>query len=100
MALTQHNSPLSVTYAKALLELANDRKIAEDIGRELQGLGQILEAEPVFKEYLADPGISSAERGAALERIFHGRISELVFSILGVMNSHGRLRIIDQVVSA
>ncbi len=95
-----HNSPLSVTYARSLLELANDRKIAEDIGRELEGLGQILEAEPVFKEYLADPGISSAERAASVEKIFRGRVSELVLNFLGVMNSHGRLRLLEQVVSA
>jgi F-type H+-transporting ATPase subunit delta len=100
MPNTTHFSPLALTYAQALLALANDRRLAEDVGRELEGLGSILEAEPVFREYLADPGISMSERGEALQRIFRGRVSELVYNFLGVMNSHGRLRVLDQVLTA
>lgn len=100
MPNTTQYSPLVITYAKALLELANDRRLAEDVGRELAGLGEIVESEPIFREYLADPGISQEERGAAIARIFRGRVSEMVFNFLGVMNSHGRLRLLDQVLAA
>jgi F-type H+-transporting ATPase subunit delta len=100
MAKQSNNSPLAITYAKSLLELATERKIAEDIGRELEGLGEILTAEPIFKEYLSDPGVTNSERAGALERIFRGRVSELVFNFLGVMNAHSRLRILGEVVSA
>jgi F-type H+-transporting ATPase subunit delta len=93
-------SPLADTYAQSLLELANDRKLAEDTGRELQGLGDILAAEPVFREYLADPAVSETERTGLLERVFRGRVSELVFNLLGVMNVHGRLKLLNQVLSA
>ncbi|HET6247460.1 MAG TPA: ATP synthase F1 subunit delta [Tepidisphaeraceae bacterium] len=96
----QHYSPLALTYARALLELANERKLAEDTGRELAGLSEILTAEPVFREYLSDPAISHAERTASLERIFRGRVSELIFNFMGVMNSHGRLKLLGEVLSA
>jgi F-type H+-transporting ATPase subunit delta len=100
MPKTTNNSPLAITYAKSLLELATERKIAEDIGRELEGLGEILTAEPIFQQYLADPGVTQSERAGALDRIFRGRVSELVYNFLGVMNTHARLRILGEVVSA
>ena len=100
MATKTHNSPLAVRYAQSLLELANERRLAEETGRELQGIGDIIAAEPAFREYLADPGVSRAERTAALERIFRGRVSELLNSFIGVMNEHGRLGLLEQTVSA
>jgi F-type H+-transporting ATPase subunit delta len=100
MATTKHNSPLSVTYAQSLLELANQRNQASDIGAELEGIGEILENEPVFRDYLADPAIGDAERTASLEKIFRGRVSELVYNFIGVLNNNGRLRILGQIVSA
>jgi F-type H+-transporting ATPase subunit delta len=97
---TTHNSPLAVTYARSLLELANERRIAEDTGRELQGLSQMLESEPVFVEYLADPAVRAAERTASIEKIFKGHVSPLVYSFLGVMNSHGRMKLLGEVLRA
>jgi F-type H+-transporting ATPase subunit delta len=35
-----------------------------------------------------------------LQRIFRGRVSELAYSFLGVMNSHGRLNVLGQVLEA
>src|ERR1700733_3152729 len=93
-----HNSPLAVTYARTLLELANERRIAEETGRELEGLGQILDSEPVFQEYLADPAVRAAERTASIEKIFKGRVSGLVYSFLGVMNGHNRLKLLGEVL--
>ena len=88
-AFTEHNSPLAVTYARSLLELANDRRIAVETGRELEGLGQILEAEPVFREYLADPAVRPADsRTASIQKIFKGRVSELIYNFLEASLRH------------
>jgi F-type H+-transporting ATPase subunit delta len=100
MAKTKHNSPLSVTYAQSLLELANQRNQAVDIGAELAGIGEILQNEPVFRDYLADPAIGDAERTAVIDKIFRGRVSELVFNTLGVLNNNRRLNLLGQIVSA
>ncbi|MDB5332355.1 MAG: atpH [Phycisphaerales bacterium] len=100
MARTKHNSPLALTYARSLLELANEQKQAEETGQELAGLGEILAANPVFRDYLADPAVGKTERKAVIEKTFRGRVSPLVYNFLGVMNGHGRLGVLGQVASA
>ncbi|MDB5298987.1 MAG: atpH [Phycisphaerales bacterium] len=100
MAHTHHNSPLALTYARSLLELANEKNQAEEIGRELAGLGEILAANPGFRAYLADPAVGKAERNAAVEKIFRGRVSPLFYNFLGVVNGHGRLSLLGDIASA
>jgi F-type H+-transporting ATPase subunit delta len=100
MRRTVHNSPLAVTYARSLLDLANEQKQAQEVGQEMAALSEIVAANPIFRDYLADPGISRSERTAAVEKIFRGRVSPLVYNFLGVLNNHDRLRLIEQIASA
>jgi F-type H+-transporting ATPase subunit delta len=99
-ANTEHSSPLSVSYARSLLELANERHQAREIGQELEHLRDVMSRDPDFKEFLANPGISSVQRGEAIERVFSGRASELFYNFLRVANEKGRLGMLDQIASA
>jgi len=93
-----HHSPLSIAYAQSLLQLATQQNQAEAIGVELAGLKEVLDQNPNFHLYLADPAIGEQERAAALDRIFRSQVSPLLFSFLGVMNLKGRLGILGQVI--
>lgn len=95
-----HSSPLAVTYAQSLLELGNERGQAAEIGQELTAIGEILDAEPVFRDYLADPGVGREQRTAAVQKIFNGRVSEVVNSFIGILNRHGRLALLPQIITA
>ncbi len=97
---TTHHSPLALTYAQSLLDLASERNDAVEVGKELEGLREILEAQPMFREYLIDPGISNEERAEAVKRIFRGRVSELVYNFLGVLNSHGRMKFLEPMIES
>jgi F-type H+-transporting ATPase subunit delta len=100
MARQQKASPTAYAYAQSLLELANESKSAESIGQELAGLRQILSTQPMFRMYLADPSISAVERRDALDRIFRGKVSQLLLNFLGVVNDHTRLGLLDQIIDA
>ncbi len=95
-----HSSPAAQSYARALIELANDKGAAVSIQQDLAGLAQVLKDNATFRLYLADPGINAVERHEALDRIFRGRITPLVLNFLGVVNNHNRLRILDQIIDA
>src|SRR5206468_9408745 len=82
MHATTHYSPMAMTYARALLELAGDQ--AGAIGEELGGLRQLIEENPTFDAYLADPGISETARAGVLDRTFRGKVSPLLWNFLGV----------------
>jgi F-type H+-transporting ATPase subunit delta len=95
---TSSFSPTAVSYARALLDLAGDQAAAT--GEELDAIDQVLEQNPAFAAFLADPGIGSGERTAVLERVFSGRASPLLWNFLRVLNAHGRLRILRQIAGA
>src|SRR5665213_2391481 len=99
MSTTQH-SPVAVTYARSLLELANERGQSTETGQEMAALRQLFVDQPVFRQYLGDPAVGRVERSAALEKIFKGRVSELIYNFVQVMDRHGRLQILDQVGAA
>ena len=100
MRTASATNPTAVAYARSLLELANERGPAEEIGREMAGIREVTEQNPTFAAFLADPGIGGTERTATLDKVFRGRVSPLVMNFLGVMNNHGRLKMLGAVAQA
>jgi F-type H+-transporting ATPase subunit delta len=95
-----HASPLAVSYAQSILQLANESQQAEGISEELDRLATIIEENPSFREVLTNPSISHDERQQLLDRIFRGKISTLLFNTLGVLNQKNRLGLIEQIAQA
>jgi F-type H+-transporting ATPase subunit delta len=98
MATTSNHSPLAISYARSLLELAGSK--APEIGQELADLRQIVEETPSFAAFLSDPGISESERSAVLDRVFKGKVSPLMWNFLGVVNVKGRLGKLAEIADA
>ena len=84
------------SYAKALLELGNERQQAVQIGEELRGIREIAEANPTFLAFLRDPGVGKAERTAAVERILAGKLSPMLYNTIRVMIERDRAGVITQ----
>ena len=95
-----HQSSLAIAYAEALLQLANESGAAASIGEELSGLRQIVETDKLFAQLLADPAISTEERGQLLHRVFDGRASTLMSHFLGLTNEKGRLVLLPAIAGA
>ena len=100
MKAASASNPTAVAYARSLLELANERSQADEIGREMAAIREITEQNPTFASFLADPGIGAAERTDTLNRIFRDRASPLVMNFLGVLNNKGRLRLLGSIAEA
>jgi F-type H+-transporting ATPase subunit delta len=90
----------AVAYARSVLELANQKGLAEQIGGELSDLRQVLLENRGFGQYLQDPAVSHEQRNTAIKSIFAGRVHPLVSNLLGVMNGKGRLGILGAVCDA
>src|SRR5260370_30065602 len=86
-----HTTPLSTAYARSLLELANDANQAKESGQELQELAQVIDADPLFADFLSNPAVGTIERGALIEKVFRGRVAPLVMNFLLVLNRRSRL---------
>jgi F-type H+-transporting ATPase subunit delta len=94
----EHNSPLAISYAQALFDLAGHQ--AEQIGQELDDLRGIVDAEPVLKDLLGDPAIGQTRRGEMIDRVFANRVSPLLVKFLHVANLKGRLGLLASFANA
>src|SRR5216110_2540781 len=94
------SNPTAVAYARSVLDLANERQQAGDLGRDLAAIRTLLDQNPSFASFLGDPGIGPAEKAAMLEKLFRGRAAPLVMNLLLVLNSLGRIGLLGAVADA
>jgi F-type H+-transporting ATPase subunit delta len=97
---TTHHTPTVLSFATSLLELAEEQNISDSIGQELNQIGEVLEQNPTFVLYLADPSISQDSRAGVLKDTFGDKVSPLLWNFLGVLNLKNRLPLLSQIVSA
>ena len=98
---TTHHTPTVLSYAESVLELAEEQGQAEPVGQEFARIGEVLEQNPTFAQFLADPGISHAERDRVLGDAFgDGHASPLVWNFIRVLLAKGRLGLLADVVVA
>jgi F-type H+-transporting ATPase subunit delta len=91
-------SQVSLSYARAMLELAGDK--AAEVGQELIELRQLIDENPTFGLYLADPAIGHVQRTEAMQRIFENKVSPLLYNFLRVLNTHKRLGKLEEIIAA
>lgn len=97
MPKTTHISPVASAYATSLLELAEERKLAEPIGAELAELRKLVDDNPTFKSFLADPSIGEVERGNVLSKALDGKVQPLLGNFVKLLNVKGRLSLLSEI---
>ena len=91
---------LGELYAQALLESVPDDVQAEQVAQELGELLGVIESAPGAQNLLAGWAISAEKRTSLIGRLFAGRVSPQVESLLGVMNRRNRMHVLPAVVRA
>lgn len=92
---------VAVVYAEALLEVAQSRNQADEIGEELRSLVyEVLNKEPALADTLTSPVLKRNAKAPILENVFKGRVSETFYSFLQVLNNKNRLNLLRHVASA
>ncbi len=81
---------LADVYAAALFELAEKAGQVTEVRTELEELVRLAAQEPAFGSFMASGVVNAERRQASLERMFRGRLSDLVLNTLLVLNQHGR----------
>jgi F-type H+-transporting ATPase subunit delta len=84
-------------YARALLELANERDVADDLFEEFHSLVEFIEGDEAFRGFMASFAVDDDDRREVLQRAFTGRISEMLLNLMLVLNDHNRAGIVKLV---
>lgn len=77
-------------YAAALFELAREQDGVKAIDAELAELIKLEEIEPSFRAFMESSALDDDHRAAGLEKMFRGKLSDVLLNTLLVMNRNGR----------
>jgi len=87
-------------YAEAMLDLAEERGLGDELLTELEDFVAFLGQNPKLEHFLASPLVDEEGRARVIEELFRGRASDLLVDSLQVINRKGRLGQIHAIAEA
>lgn len=84
-------------YSQALFEVASGLGKTAEVLEEIGGLGQLARDHQDFATFLASPMVDAKDRQAAIEKMFRGRLSDVVVDTLQVVGRKGRLALLPAI---
>ena len=99
MAGEQINA-IAQVYAGALLDIATQDDVIDDVSTQLNVIGEIVKADQTFANFIDSPAIGINKKKDSLDKIFSNSVSELVMNFLMVITEKGRLSLLLMIVDA
>ncbi|GMU23260.1 MAG: hypothetical protein AMXMBFR13_33420 [Phycisphaerae bacterium] len=84
-------------YAAALMEAAEAHGQLEEVAAEFADLLVYMRQEPDFAAFLTADSVDDEPRRASLEKLFRGRMNDLLLNLLHVLNDRGRASLVPAV---
>jgi F-type H+-transporting ATPase subunit delta len=85
-------------YAESLLNAADKRQQTQEVLEQMESLiHEVLARNAVFAVFLASAVVSREHKREALRRVFEGKVNEVLYHFLLVLNDHNRLGVLRQV---
>lgn len=84
-------------YSQALFEVATSHGKSAEVLEEMAGLGELAQTKPDFATFLSSPMVDSADRAVAIDKMFRGRLEDVVVDSLQVINRKGRLSLLPAI---
>ncbi len=91
---------LARVYGGSMLELAAAQDRADGLLAELGDLLALLDGNARFEEFLSSPMVDVSARSATLEKVFRGKVSDLLLDSLQVLNRKERLPLLRAITEA
>lgn len=94
---------VSRVYAQSLFELAEAKggqQAIEEVADELESIVELARADRTFGEFLASRILATEARESSIKTIFSGKVSDLTFNFLLVLNEKDRLGRLSDIAAA
>lgn len=92
------NPKVAHRYAKSLLGLASERKVGEEVEKDLRLIDRMLTDNRELKVFLHSPVVKSAKKNKVLEALLQGNVSELTLAFIRILTSKGREMLLPEIV--
>ncbi|MBI4717743.1 MAG: ATP synthase F1 subunit delta [Planctomycetes bacterium] len=84
-------------YAQAILSLAESHGEADRVLVELMGLASYVERSPEFETFCTSPTIDAESRKRSVEKMFRGKVSDVLTDALQVVSRKDRLELLREI---
>jgi F-type H+-transporting ATPase subunit delta len=85
-------------YSRVLYDLAESFGSVEEIKEEIAMLETLIEQEKEFLHLMASPQFSAEEKQSLLNKMFAGKVSELMLHFLIEVEKHNRMMYLSQMI--
>ncbi|MEE8142569.1 MAG: ATP synthase F1 subunit delta [Planctomycetota bacterium] len=92
--------PVATVYARALLEIGEERGETASYEEELKVLGKEVLSEGLLKVFFESPKISLQRKKEVLSRGLEGKVSPAVLNLLKILLDRGRQPLLDEIVES
>lgn len=88
------DSTVAYRYAKALIDLAKEQGVVNEVNADMAFFEDICNQNDEFRAVMASPIVRHEKKLGILKKIFENRVHKVTFSILTVLTKKNRERII------
>ena len=88
---------ISELYAQTLFDLSEEQQLTDAMKSELEEVRVVFDAEKDFWKLMCSPYFDTGYKTALLQKVFSGRLSEVMVSFLVVTVKHDRFRFLPDI---
>jgi len=95
----EHEGTMAIAdlYAKSLLLAAGELGRQEQIAEAFDDLVAYMDCDPNFAAFLTAASVDDDPRRESLEKLFRGKLDDLLLNLLQVLNNRGRMELIRSI---
>lgn len=90
---------IAIRYARPLLELAEEKKILDQVKADMISFKAICESDRQFVNMLRSPIIAHLKKADILRKIFKGKVSDLTLSVFDLIARKNRESVLPNLAS-
>ncbi len=91
------NHKAAQPYAKAIFDLAHERKQLDRIHDDFEALARLVHSTPELEEFLTDPVFDVKKQLTVLADLFKSRVHPLTFTALSFLTERRKIRYLPQI---
>ncbi len=95
-----NQSKITIRYAKALFDLALERKVLEKVKDDMALIDSVCHESPELTRMLHNPVINVDKKQKVMHRIFESKIDQLTMNFIDIISRKRREYYIDGIASA
>ncbi len=88
---------IAKVYSQAIFEVSSGRGTTAEVLGEIALLGKLAGESREFANFLSSPMVDEKDRAKAIDKMFRGRLSDVVVDALQVINHKGRLSLLPAI---